>query len=109
MTSKTLKDENGIINWIVPDELVESGEFKDDDEIKIERFEGRIKITNLTCKRIELSKMQRDLNTIERQLNDDSNPLERVLVIRNGSPVMWLLTISEKLKEAAKRLDEEGF
>ena len=100
LTSKIIKDEetNDML-WIVPEELIETGEFKVGDEIEIKSYRKySLSIRNLSCRSIAISKMCRELKTITRQLNDKYNHLERVLITKNGEPLFWLFSADLKTK-----------
>jgi PHD/YefM family antitoxin component YafN of YafNO toxin-antitoxin module len=95
----------------VPDELIDSGEFKEGDEIEMKTHkQAVVSIRNLSCRVFKLSRFRRNLNSLMKQLENQNNHLKRVLVTENGRPAFWLFSYRyyEKIKrlEALNKLSE---
>lgn len=73
-------DENGDHIFNIPPALIEAGLFLEDDEVKISAIKGIIKIENLSCVQMRVSRFRRNLNRILKNIENDLHPLNRVLV-----------------------------
>lgn len=76
-----LRDENDDIVLPIPEELSEKLRWQVGDVLVV-NSQGResLRVENLSVKSMYASKMRRNLNTIIRKINSQTDPLNRVLI-----------------------------
>lgn len=100
------KDESGDRLLIIPDEY--SDEFAVDDVVEFfNTRKGDYAFKNLSCFTVPASRLRRDLNTLQRKLTSDTNPLKRVVVTLNEEKIA-IVKSSEDLKLAAVVCERKG-
>lgn len=83
-------DENGDLLLNIPPKLIESGLFLEDDEVTFNARPGCIEIKNLSCLQMRVSRFRRNLNSILRNIDNDSHALNRIFVT-GGRTKFWVI------------------
>ena len=99
------KDENGDMLLNIPPELLESGLFLEGDEVSCSAVPGCLRIDNLSCKQMQVSRFKRNLNSILKNIDSDRHPLNRVFV-RSKTSSFWVIP-HDKNKQRAYFLNNE--
>lgn len=99
-------DENGDMVLNIPPELIASGLFLEGDDVSFTAEPGCIRVENLSCKEMPVSRFKRNLNGILKKINNDSHPLNRVFVKRKTSS-FWIIPY-DKNKQRAYFLENKN-
>ena len=99
------KDENGDMLLNIPPELLASGLFLEGDEVSCSAVPGCLRIDNLSCKQMQVSRFRRNLNSILKNIDNDKHPLNRVFVMGKNSSY-WVIP-HDKNKQRAYFLNNE--
>ena len=99
------KDENGDMLLNIPPELLASGLFLEGDEVSCSAVPGRLRIDNLSCKQMQVSRFRRNLNSILNNIANDRHPLNRVFV-KSKTSSFWVIP-HDKNKQRAYFLNNE--
>ena len=99
------KDENGDMLLNIPPELLSSGLFLEGDEVSCSAVPGCLRIDNLSCKQMQVSRFRRNLNSILKNIDNDKHPLNRVFV-KSKTSSFWVIPY-DKNKQRAYFLNNE--
>ena len=99
------KDENGDMLLNIPPELLASGLFLEGDEVSCSAVPGCLRIDNLSCKQMQVSRFRRNLNSILKNIDNDKHPLNRVLV--KGKRSSYWVIPHDKNKQRAYFWNDE--
>jgi hypothetical protein len=99
------KDENGDMLLNIPPELLASGLFLEGDEVSCSAVPGCLRIDNLSCKQMQVSRFRRNLNSILKNIDNDKHPLNRVFV-KSKTSSFWVIS-HDKNKQRAYFLNDE--
>jgi hypothetical protein len=99
------KDENGDMLLNIPPELLASGLFLEGDEVSCSAVTGCLRIDNLSCKQMQVSRFRRNLNSILKNIDNDKHPLNRVPV--KGKRSSYWVIPHDKNKQRAYFLNNE--